>query len=50
LDTILYAEMGLNGTTIVKPNTKSEDSKVNLEHLFNAVIAHPAIVKTLFHN
>jgi ABC-2 type transport system ATP-binding protein len=50
LDTILYAETGLNGTTIVKPNTKSEDSKVNLEHLFNAVVAHPAIVKTLFHN
>jgi ABC-2 type transport system ATP-binding protein len=50
LDTILYAEMGLNGTTIVKPNTKFEDSKVNLEHLFNAVVAHPSIVKTLFHN
>lgn len=50
LDTILYAESGLNGTTIVKPNTKMEDSKVNLEHLFNAVIAHPSIIKTLFQN
>lgn len=50
LDTVLYAESGLNGTTIVKPNTKFEDSKVNLEHLFNAVIAHPSIIKTLFQN
>ena len=48
LDTILYAETSFHGTTIVKPNTKFEDSKVNLEHLFNAVIAHPTIVKTLF--
>ena len=50
LDTVLYAETTLNGKEIVKPNTKFEDSKVNLEHLFNAVIAHPAIVKTLFQN
>jgi ABC-2 type transport system ATP-binding protein len=50
LDTVLYAETSFNGTTIVKPNTKMEDSKVNLEHLFNAVTAHPSIIKTLFQN
>ena len=50
LDTILYIETSFNGTTIVKPNTKFEDSKVNLEHLFNAVIANPTIIKTLFQN
>lgn len=50
LENVLYAETTLSGMTIVKPNTKFEDSKVNLEHLFNAVIAHPSIVKTLFQN
>jgi ABC-2 type transport system ATP-binding protein len=49
-ETILYAEPGFKGTTIVKANTKGEDSKVNLEHLFNAVVANPHIIKMIFHN
>jgi ABC-2 type transport system ATP-binding protein len=49
-ETILYSETSLNGLTIVKANTKNEESKVNLEHLFNAVVAHPNIIKMIFQN
>lgn len=49
-ETILYTETGFRGTTIVKANTRHEDSKVNLEHLFNAVVANPHIIKMIFHN
>jgi ABC-2 type transport system ATP-binding protein len=47
-ETIFYRETSLQGTTIVKANTKFEESKVNLEHLFNAVVAQPHLIKMIF--
>lgn len=49
-DSVLYSEEGLKGFLVVKENTAQEDSKVNLEHLFNAVTEHPAKAKALFNH
>lgn len=38
---ILYAEPSLRGISVVMDNEDGEDSKINLEHLFNAVIENP---------
>jgi ABC-2 type transport system ATP-binding protein len=45
---ILYAEDSLKGHSIVIENTENEDSKINLEHLFNAITENPAIAKSIF--
>jgi len=45
---ILYAEDSLKGQAIVEENTTNEDSKINLEHLFNAITENPAMSKTIF--
>lgn len=45
---VIYSEISLNGYSIVTKNTKKEDSKVNLEHLFNAITQSPNEVKNLF--
>ncbi len=47
---ILYAEETLKGVSIVQKNTTGEDSKVNLEHLFNAVTENPEMIKSIFSN
>ncbi|MEJ7676579.1 MAG: ABC transporter ATP-binding protein [Segetibacter sp.] len=47
---VLYAEETFKGISIVQQNTEGEDSKVNLEHLFNAVTENPAIIKAIFSN
>jgi ABC-2 type transport system ATP-binding protein len=47
-EAILYEEESLKGKSIVIENKYHEDSKVNLEHLFNAVSENPVIVKALF--
>ncbi len=47
---VLYEEDALKGKSIVIKNTLKEDTKVNLEHLFNAVIENPAITKSIFRN
>ena len=47
---VLYEEDSLKGKSIVIENTNREHSKVNLEHLFNAVSENPAIAKTIFNN
>lgn len=44
----LYLEQTPSGAIQVYPNTSGEESKVNLEALFNAVHAHKDIVKALF--
>jgi ABC-2 type transport system ATP-binding protein len=44
----LYHETSLHGDTVVLPNTEGVDTKVNLEHLFNAVVAQPDRIKQLF--
>ncbi len=47
-DKILYAEESLHGISIVTENTINADTKVNLEHLFNAVTENPERIKQLF--
>lgn len=43
----LYLERTPSGTVQVYPNTTGEESKVNLEALFNAVHAHKETIKSL---
>jgi ABC-2 type transport system ATP-binding protein len=45
---ILYAEETLKGTSVVMENWEREDSKVNLEQLFNSVTGMPVEVKKIF--
>jgi ABC-2 type transport system ATP-binding protein len=47
-ENVLYAEDSLKGKTVVAANVMSEDSKINMEHLFNAVIANPNRMKEIF--
>jgi len=44
----LYLERTPGGAIQVYPNTTGEESKVNLEALFNAVHAHKDVIKALF--
>lgn len=48
MDKVLYSEESLKGFSIVTANTTGEDSKVNLEHLFNAVTENSAMAKRIF--
>jgi len=48
--TVLYEEDVLKGKAIVIENTQQQYTKVNLEHLFNAVTENPAIAKSLFNH
>ncbi len=47
---VLYEEDSLKGKSIVTKNTRNENTKVNLEHLFNAVSENPSIAKKIFNN
>ena len=47
---VLYEEDSLKGKAIVIENTGHENSKVNLEHLFNAVSENPSVAKAIFNN
>ena len=47
---ILYSEDALKGISVVVQNTEHEDSKVNLEHLFNAVTEKPDMIKAIFNH
>lgn len=47
---VLYAEDSLKGHAVVLENTDQEDSKINLEHLFNAITENPIMAKSIFHN
>ena len=49
-ESILYSEESLKGFLIVAKNENAEDTKVNLEHLFNAITYHPARAKAIFQN
>jgi ABC-type multidrug transport system ATPase subunit len=46
--TILYEEESLKGKAVVIENTNHENSKINLEHLFNAVTENSLAVKAIF--
>ncbi len=46
---VLFAEDSLKGHAVVMENTEHEESKVNLEHLFNAITENPVMAKSIFH-
>ena len=45
---VLYKEAMLRGMAVVIENREGEDSKLNLEHLFNGVTESPALTKDIF--
>jgi ABC-2 type transport system ATP-binding protein len=45
---VLYSENSLRGISVVMENKEGEDSKVNLEHLFNAVTHNPEKTMEIF--
>lgn len=45
---VLYEEKTLKGITMVMENINREDSKLNLEQLFNGVTENPGMAKELF--
>lgn len=47
-ENVLYSEESLKGKTVVVENIMDEDSKINMEHLFAAVIANPTRTKEIF--
>jgi ABC-2 type transport system ATP-binding protein len=47
---VLYSEETLKGISIVQENISGENSKINLEQLFNAVTEKPEMIKTIFSN
>jgi ABC-2 type transport system ATP-binding protein len=47
-DDVLYADSSLKGYAVVMQNRTGEESKVNLEYLFNAVTENPVKVKSIF--
>jgi ABC-2 type transport system ATP-binding protein len=48
-DCLLYAEPSLRGQAVVLENPTQADSKVDLERLFNTVLANRERIKALFH-
>lgn len=47
---VIYAEESLKGISIVQENISGQNSKVNLEQLFNAVTEKPEMIKSIFSN
>jgi ABC-2 type transport system ATP-binding protein len=47
---VLYSETSLGGFTVVLKNQEPGTDRVNLEHLFNAVIQKPEQIKRIFHS
>ena len=47
-DEVLYSEPSLKGYSVVVQNTTCEESKVNLEYLFNAITGNPSKSKLIF--
>ena len=45
---VLYADTSLKGYVVVMENKTGEESKVNLEYLFNAVTENPVKAKSIF--
>jgi len=48
-DEVLYTEPSLRGNAVVMENKTGEESKANLEFLFNAVTQNPEKTKSLFY-
>jgi len=47
---VFYSEESIKGYSIVTENIEQEDSKVNLEQLFNAVTENPEAIHSIFHS
>ncbi|WP_214229510.1 ABC transporter ATP-binding protein [Pedobacter sp. B4-66] len=47
-ETVIYAEPALSGFNVVVPNYHQEDSKMDIELLFNAVLAEKKKLKPIF--
>jgi ABC-2 type transport system ATP-binding protein len=47
---VLYEEDALKGKSVVTENLLKEDSKINLEQLFNAITDNPARAKIIFNS
>ena len=47
---VLYEEDALKGKAIVVENSGKEQTKINLEHLFNAITENPSLAKTIFNH
>ncbi|WP_379087439.1 hypothetical protein [Pedobacter sp. UC225_65] len=47
-ETVIYAEPSLSGFNAVMPNFHNEDSKLDIELLFNAVLAEKHKLKPIF--
>ena len=47
---VLYSEESLKGFSVVMKNSNDEETKVNLEHLFNAITFNAANAKAIFKN
>jgi ABC-2 type transport system ATP-binding protein len=45
---VFYSEESNKGYSIVTENIEQEDSKVNLEQLFNAVTENPEAIHSIF--
>lgn len=45
---IIYTENDLRGISIVRENLSGDDSRINLEYLFNGVIAKPELTSEIF--
>ncbi|MEP6845687.1 MAG: ABC transporter ATP-binding protein [Panacibacter sp.] len=45
---VLYTEESLKGLSVIVENESGEDSKVNLEQLFNAITENPVKAKAIF--
>lgn len=46
---VVYSEPSLKGYTVVMENWEQEDSRVDLERLFNAVMNNPGRIRKIFH-
>lgn len=47
--TAFYSESSLKGNVIVAPNTEEEETKLDLELLYKAIVTNSAGITTLFH-
>jgi ABC-2 type transport system ATP-binding protein len=47
-ETVLFSEPAFGGFVAVLENVESESNQINLEHLFNAVIQKPELIRKIF--
>ncbi len=50
VDSLVYSESSLGGYTVVKVNEDAEETKMNLETLFNAVVSNREKINEIFKN